>query len=58
MEETRIALLTQSVREMIGKEREIAPIVAKCVDAMEESVNDIVPEGDTALVSEKYKVEF
>merc|ERR1719412_1674811 len=55
MEETRIALLTQSVREMIGKEREIAPIVAKCVDAMEESVNDIVPEGDTALVAEKYK---
>ena len=56
MEETRIALLTQSVRELIGKEREIAPIIGKCIDAMEESVNAIIPESDTALVAEKYKV--
>ena len=56
MEETRIALLTQSVREMIHKEREIAPIITKCVDSIEEATNDVVPESDTAMVAEKYKV--
>ena len=56
MEETRIGLMNQSVRELIGKEREIAPIIEKCVDSIEEAVNDVVPEADTAMVAEKYKV--
>merc|ERR1712226_512838 len=55
MEETRIGLMNQSVRELIGKEREIAPIIEKCVDSIEEAVNDVVPEADTAMVAEKYK---
>ena len=58
MEETRIALLTESVREMIAKEREVAPIITRCIDAIEESINDVVPEADTAMVAEKYKVRF
>ena len=41
---------------MVAKERDIAPIVAKCVDAIEEGINDVNPEGDTSLVAEKYKV--
>ena len=56
MEETRIGLMNQSVRELIGKEREIAPIIEKCVDSIEEAVNEVVPEADTAMVAEKYKV--
>ena len=58
MEETRIGLLLQSIREMVAKERDIAPIVAKCVDAMEEGINDVSPEGDTTLVAEKFKVNI
>ena len=58
MEETRIGLQLQSIREMVAKERDIAPIVAKCVDAIEEGINDVNPEGDTALVAEKYKVNY
>ena len=58
MEETRIGLLLQSIREMVAKERDIAPIVAKCVDAMEEGINDVSPEGDTTLVAEKFKVNL
>ena len=56
MEETRIGLMNQSVRELIGKEREIAPIIEKCVDSIEEAVNEVLPEADTAMVAEKYKV--
>merc|ERR1719384_642249 len=52
MEETRIGLLLQSIREMVAKERDIAPIVAKCVDAIEEGINDAAPEADTALSAE------
>ena len=48
--------MNQSVRELIGKEREIAPIIEKCVDSIEEAVNEVVPEADTAMVAEKYKV--
>ena len=58
MEETRIGLLLQSIREMVAKERDIAPIVAKCVDSIEEEINNVAPEGDTALVAEKFKVHF
>ena len=43
---------------MVAKERDIAPIVAKCVDAIEEGINDASPEADTALSAEKYKVKF
>ena len=57
MEETRIGLLLQSIREMVAKERDIAPIVAKCVDAIEEGIIDASPEADTALSAEKYKVK-
>ena len=57
MEETRIGLLLQSIREMVAKERDIAPIVAKCVDAIEEGINDASTEADTALSAEKYKVK-
>ena len=57
MEETRIGLLTESIREMVAKEREIEPIIVRCVDAMEEAIKDVVPEADTAMVAEKYKVD-
>ena len=43
---------------MVAKERDIAPIVAKCVDAIEEGINDAAPEADTALSAEKYKVNI
>ena len=55
MEESRIALMKQSVKAMITKEREMAVIVTKCVDAMEKAVDDVVPKSDTALVIEHYK---
>ena len=56
MEQTRIALLTECIREMINKEREVAPIITRCHDAIEVAINDVVPEADTEMVVEKHKV--
>ena len=57
MDQTRIAVLTECIREMINKEREVAPIITRCHDAIEDAINEVVPEADTEMVVEKYKVQ-
>lgn len=55
MEKNRIALFNNCLLEMVSKEREVAPIVAKCQQAIVEAVRAVDPAKEAALTVDKLK---
>ena len=55
LESTRIELFRNSVKSMVGKEREVTTIVNRCHDSIDDAFANVDPVADTNLVVEKFK---
>ena len=55
LEQTRIQILSHSVKKMVAREREVATIISRCHETIEDSFNNVNPAQDTTLVVEKFK---
>jgi len=55
LEHKRIELIRHGMLSCIAKERQVAPIIAKCHDSISVAMNNIQPEKDSAIVIEKFK---
>ncbi|NXF87886.1 FNBP1 protein, partial [Eubucco bourcierii] len=58
MEERRIERLGESMRTFAEVDRQVAPIIGKCLDEITKAAEDIAPRSDSQLVIEAFKSGF